>query len=174
MLVALMTAAGAAYIATDAVDAPGAFGDQRQLAELRGKPAAPDPAAAVDGAALYAARCAACHQASGAGVPGAFPPLAGSEWVAGDAARLVAIVLHGLTGPITVMGAAYNGAMPAFGAQLTDGEIAAVLSHVRKQWGGADAAAVEVAAASRVRAATQDRSRPFNGAAELAAALPSR
>lgn len=166
MLVALMTAAGAAYIAVDGTDAPASFGDRRDVAELRSKANTPVPGAVADGAALYAARCAACHQATGTGVPGAFPPLAGSEWVAGDAKRLAALVLHGMTGPITVKGATYNGAMPAFGAQLDDAEVAAVLTHVRSKWGGG-AAAVDTNTVAQVRAATQARTAPFNGEAEL-------
>lgn len=168
LLVALMTAAGAAYIAADGTDSPASFGDQRDVAELRGKAPVAGGAATADGAALYAARCAACHQAGGAGVPGAFPPLAGSEWVAGDAPRLAALVLHGMTGTITVKGATYNGAMPAFGAQLDDAEVAAVLTHVRSQW-GAGAQAVDTATVAKVRAATQARTAPFNGEVELKA-----
>jgi len=168
LLVALMTAAGAAYIATDGTDTPSSFGDGREVAELRGKVRAAGAAPAADGAAVYAARCAACHQASGTGVPGAFPPLAGSEWVAGEVPRLAALVLHGMTGSITVKGATYNGAMPAFGSQLADAEIAAVLTHVRSKFGGG-ADTVEAATVTQVRAATQARTAPFNGEADLKA-----
>lgn len=165
MLVALMTSTGLAYIAHDATDAPAAFGDQRQVAELQGKPAPAKAGTAVDGAAVFAARCAACHQANGAGVPGAFPPLAGSEWLATDAKRLAALVLHGMTGTITVKGQAYNGAMPAFGAQIDDAEIAAVLTHVRRQW-APGTPPVDAATVAGARAATQARTAPFNGEAE--------
>lgn len=165
MLVALMTSTGLAYIAHDATDAPAAFGDQRQVAELQGKPAPAKAGTTVDGAAVFAARCAACHQANGAGVPGAFPPLAGSEWLATDAKRLAALVLHGMTGTITVKGQAYNGAMPAFGAQIDDAEIAAVLTHVRRQW-APGTPQVDAATVAGARAATQARTAPFNGEAE--------
>lgn len=165
MLVALMTSTGVAYIAHDATDTPATFGDQRQVAELQGKPSQPKAGAAADGAALYAARCAACHQANGAGVPGAFPPLAGSEWLATDAKRLAALVLHGMTGSITVKGQAYNGAMPAFGTQLDDTEIAAVLTHVRTQW-APGTTAVDAGTVAAAREATQARAVPFNGEAE--------
>lgn len=165
MLVALMTSTGVAYIAHDATDTPAAFGDHRQVAELQGKPSQPKAGSAADGAALYAARCAACHQASGAGVPGAFPPLAGSEWLATDEKRLAALVLHGMTGPITVKGQAYNGAMPAFGTQLDDAEIAAVLTHVRTQW-APGTAPVDAATVAAARVATLARTAPFNGEAE--------
>lgn len=168
LLAALLTAFGVAYIATNALDAPSTLGDQRDVAELRARTAAPGAAGVVDGAALYAARCVACHQSSGAGVAGVFPPLAGSEWVTGDVNTLAALVLHGVTGSMTVKGTVYNGAMPAFGAQLGDAEIAAVLTHLRSQWGNG-AAAVDAAAVEKVRAATAGRTASFNGEAELKA-----
>ncbi len=166
LLVTLMAAVGAAYIAADATPAAPEFGDQRTVAELRAALPAAGSDRAVDAAALYAARCAACHQASGAGVPGAFPPLAGSEWLAGNPRRLAALVLHGLTGPITVKGTSYSGAMPAFAAQLGDAEIAALLTHLRANW-GAGAGAVTRDAVAQVRQDTQARTAPFNGEAEL-------
>ncbi len=95
--------------------------------------------AEVDGAAIYTAQCAACHQAGGAGIPSAFPPLAGhvGDLYAADPAYLVDVLLYGLQGQITVAGVSYNGLMPAFG-QLGDPEIAAVLNHVLTAWGDAD------------------------------------
>ncbi len=80
--------------------------------------------------------CVACHQGAGNGTPGQFPPLAGSDWVKTEGSeRLVRIVLHGVAGPITVSGTAYNGAMPPWKGVLTDKEIADVLSYVRNAWG---------------------------------------
>jgi mono/diheme cytochrome c family protein len=63
------------------------------------------------------AACNTCHQATGLGVPGVYPPLAGSEWVTGSEERLVRIVLQGLTGKITVKGTEFPGTtpMPSFG-----------------------------------------------------------
>lgn len=78
--------------------------------------------------------CQACHQPNGLGVPGAFPPLDGSRWVTESKERVVKILLHGLNGPIEVKGNTYNGAMPAF-AQLSDRDIAAVLTYIRQEWG---------------------------------------
>lgn len=86
----------------------------------------------ADGAAVYK-RCAACHLPTGAGVPGAYPPL--GKDVAGFAARaegrryLVLAVAKGLTGPITAEGKVFHGVMPAQ-AGLNDAQIAAVLNHV--------------------------------------------
>jgi mono/diheme cytochrome c family protein len=83
--------------------------------------------------------CVGCHQPTGQGGNG-IPPLAASDWVAGDkasTARLVRILLYGLKEPILVNGVSYNAAMPAWGSQLKDHQIAAVLTFVRKEWGNA-------------------------------------
>lgn len=116
---------------------------------------APGGAAPVSGATVYAGTCAACHQAGGAGSPGLFPPLAGSEFVTGDAARLARIVLNGLTGPVTVNGATYNGQMPPW-KQLSDAEVAAVLTYIRSSWGNsAPPVAADDVAKERTASATQ-------------------
>lgn len=85
--------------------------------------------------------CAACHQASGTGVAGVYPPLAGSEWVNGSEERVVRILLHGLNGPVEVEGKTYNGAMPAFGKVTGGGynwneeKVSQVLTYIRQEWG---------------------------------------
>ncbi len=94
-------------------------------------------ASSIDGGAIYSAQCSACHQASGLGIPGAFPPLAGSEWLLADPAIAVSIVHDGLQGAIEVAGVSYAGVMPPFGATLSSADIAAVLTHVRSEWGNA-------------------------------------
>ena len=89
---------------------------------------------AASGAQVYAANCAACHGASGAGVPGAFPSLAGDPVVtARDASEHIRVVLRGLHGK-PVRGTAYASQMPGF-AQLSDADIAAVVDHERTSWG---------------------------------------
>lgn len=77
--------------------------------------------------------CAACHQPSGAGVPGAFPPLAGSDFLNKDSKRAIDIVKNGLSGPITVNGAKFNSVMPALG--LSHEDIANVLTYIYHSWG---------------------------------------
>jgi mono/diheme cytochrome c family protein len=121
----------------------------------------------VDGAAIFAGSCAVCHQAAGTGLPGVFPPLAGSSWVSGRDATLVQILLHGVQGVLTVNGKSYNSAMPAFGNQLSDAQIAAVLTYVRSQWGN-KATAVNPSLVSAQRAATTARGGPWNGDIDLA------
>jgi mono/diheme cytochrome c family protein len=165
----LMTVLGAAYILFTSPNEPSQWGDGRvatELAPASTAGAASATRASADGAAVFAARCVACHQATGLGLPGAFPPLVGSEWVLGKDTTLAAIVLHGVTGAINVKGASYAGAMPAFKQQLQDDEIAAVLTHVRQQWGNG-AAAVKADTVAEVRQATAARTEPFNGEAEL-------
>jgi mono/diheme cytochrome c family protein len=77
--------------------------------------------------------CMQCHQETGAGIPGVYPPLDRSEIVAGDEATLVRIVLHGLKGPVTVAGSTYNGQMPGW-SRLRDEQISAVLTYIRGSW----------------------------------------
>ena len=122
--------------------------------------ARPDPAAQADGQRVYSQTCSACHQPTGLGLTGAFPPLAGSEWVQGDKGRLVRIVLHGITGPVTVAGEEYEGMMPPWGGALGDPEIAAVATYIRSSWGnkGDAVTAAEVAA---IRQASAGRSGPW-------------
>jgi len=86
------------------------------------------------GKALYATNCNACHQATGQGIPGTYPPLAGSEYVIKGEKRPIAILLHGLSGPLKVNGKGYNGAMPAIGAK-SNTEVAQILSYIRNEWG---------------------------------------
>jgi mono/diheme cytochrome c family protein len=168
----LMACVGAAYIVATSPNEPSPWGDGRVATELQGISPAGSASSAlaalatVDGAAVFTARCVACHQATGLGLPGAFPPLAGSEWVVGSEVTLAAIVLHGVTGSIQVKGVAYAGAMPAFKEQLQDAEIAAVLTHIRRQWGNA-ADAVTAQSVAAVRQATSGRNEPFKGEAEL-------
>jgi len=89
------------------------------------------------GEATYVANCAGCHQATGAGLPGVFPPLAGHapELVAPDGSRdyLLHVLAHGLQGAIVVNGATYQGAMPAW-PTLSDEQIAAVANYVVHAW----------------------------------------
>ncbi|MDF1861886.1 MAG: cytochrome c [Verrucomicrobiales bacterium] len=86
-----------------------------------------------DGKKVYN-NCIACHQASGLGIPGQFPPLVGSEWVDGGTARLGAILLHGINGPFKVAGQSYNQLMPAWNS-LNDEKIAQVITYIRREFG---------------------------------------
>ncbi|WP_435100739.1 c-type cytochrome [Arhodomonas sp. AD133] len=104
------------------------------------------PAAAADGKALFAQRCAACHQADASGASGFIPPLRETLGhflaVDGGDAYLVNVVTNGLVGRIDVGGQAYASNMPAFGGDLDAAEIAAVLRYVLTRFndGSAEAA----------------------------------
>jgi mono/diheme cytochrome c family protein len=123
---------------------PGAMAQEKIPRKVLGKP-------------VFMANCATCHQATGMGVPGAFPPLAGSDWVAGSEERIIRIVLHGLKGPITVSGNHYDNVMAPLGAVLKDEQIANVLSYVRSEWGN-NYPEVEPETVARIRSETTGRS----------------
>jgi len=95
---------------------------------------APAGSVPADGRVVYAANCVACHQGTGLGISGAFPPLAGAEWVLTDPQIPAQILLHGMQGPIEVAGNTYSGVMPVM-SHLSDDELAAVLSYIRSDWG---------------------------------------
>ncbi len=99
---------------------------------------APATAAAYDpvkGAALFTANCAACHQASGEGLPGAFPPLKGNAVVnADDATQHLHAVLHGVH-DVVIDGVTYGSPMPPFAGMLNDADIANIVDHERSSWG---------------------------------------
>jgi len=113
-----------------------------------------------NGQTVYNDVCAVCHQPSGEGTEETYPPLAGSEWVNGEAGRMVRIILNGLTGPVSVQGVEFNSVMPPWGATLNDAQVAAVATYVRSSWGnkGGPVTAAEVAA---IRAATRARTTPW-------------
>ncbi|WP_107851100.1 copper-containing nitrite reductase [Oceanimonas marisflavi] len=85
------------------------------------------------GKRAYEANCQACHQNEGQGIPGAFPPLAASDFLNADHTRATDVVLHGLKGPIKVNGQAYDSIMPAM--RLSDEDTANVLTYVLNSWG---------------------------------------
>ena len=91
--------------------------------QAMGQTADAAPAPAADGQTLFANNCAACHQAGGQGIPGAFPALAGNAFVQGAPAEVASVLLKG------------RGGMPDFSNSLDDAEIAQVLSYVRASWG---------------------------------------
>ncbi len=117
----------------------------------------------VQGKKNYEQVCITCHQATGLGIPGVYPPLAGSEWVLGSEERLVRIVLHGLKGPVKVKGVEYGAAaMPVFGKvagsgyNWSDEKIASVLTYVRQSFGNS-ASAITPAQVSAIHAKEADR-----------------
>ncbi len=98
------------------------------------------------GEARFTGTCSVCHQADGTGLEGVFPPLANSDFLMADKQRAIAVIINGLSGPVTVNGKAYDSVMPPM-SQLTDDEIANILTYVHNSWGnkGAAVTAAEVA-----------------------------
>ncbi|MDB6003896.1 MAG: hypothetical protein JWR15_883 [Prosthecobacter sp.] len=131
-----------------------------------GKPGAPPPPKIVPlnetqtalfekGKTVYATLCAACHQPHGFGLDGLAPPLVDSEWVLGKPEVLTRIVLNGLAGPVKVGGRSFNLAMPPL-PQLTDEDVAGVLTYIRREWEH-NGSPVEVKAVSTVREQNKGR-----------------
>ncbi len=139
----------------------GSAAQRDYLIRLRGEqPKAPSP-----GERVYTIACLNCHQPEGKGLPGVYPPLAGSERVsAKDKSALIKIVLHGLKGPIKVAGLEYGTTaqsvpMPPMGG-LSDQQIADVLSYLRSSFGH-QTDPVSSAEVKSVRAATSARKTPW-------------
>ena len=86
------------------------------------------------GAAKYAG-CIGCHGADGSGIPGTYPPLAGSEWVTGSGKVPALVVLHGLKGPISVAGKDFNSTMPSQADGWSDFELASLLYYIQNSFG---------------------------------------
>ena len=121
----------------------------------------PDPK--IVGKRLFNQNCAVCHQTSGMGVAGQFPPLVASEWVVGGDwvgdNHLVKILLAGAQGPMQVKGNTYNNAMPPW-SQLKDDQIASILTYIRSEWGNA-APPITAEYVAKVRADSGDRKEPW-------------
>ena len=134
-----------------------------QAAYLK-KIASTGPTIVSPGQAIYEALCLNCHQATGQGLTGVYPPLARSEWVAGDPQTLIKLTIHGLVGTTKVLGKDY-GLVPMPPMGLDDQQLADVLTYVRSAFGNS-APAVTPAEVKAVREATKDRTAPWT-AAEL-------
>lgn len=86
----------------------------------------------ADGEEIYIDFCMQCHMTNGEGVPGAFPPLANSDYLL-DIEKTIYALKFGLKGPITVNGKDYNSVMASQG--LDDEEIADVMNYILRNWG---------------------------------------
>jgi mono/diheme cytochrome c family protein len=123
----------------------------------------------AQGKRVYDLNCMGCHQANGMGLPPMFPPLVGSRWVVDNPEVPIRVVLHGLTGPIEVLGQQYNAQMPGVGLGLPNEDLAAVVTYIRRAWGN-QASAVTVEEVQAVREGTAGRTQ-FWTADELAPLL---
>ena len=132
---------------------PKVYGPYRSYADLEPYQPKGEGGLFAQGKAVYGKTCIACHQATGMGAPGQFPPLAGSEWVnEAEPGRMIRAVLNGLQGPISVHGQNFNNVMVPWNA-LSDEDIAAVITYVRQnaEWGN-KASAVTPERVKEVRA----------------------
>ena len=157
-LIILITAFGVYYYVNFAKDSPLPVAGPTASTQSPAESAAPP-----DGEKIFKTRCAACHQATGLGLKGAFPPLAASEWALAEPQVPAAIVVYGISGEISVKGDTYRGQMPSF-KQLSDQELAAVLTYVRRSWGNQ---ATEVTPDRIAEARALKRDKPWAGGAEL-------
>jgi mono/diheme cytochrome c family protein len=123
------------------------------------------PVTAADpGKSNFDTYCSGCH-VDDAVTSGTAPTLEGSTWVTGPASRTIRIVLHGVGGPIEVVGKTHDLTMPGFAPILTDAEIASVVSYIRSRFGGVNTP-ISAATVGQIRAANQGR-REYWTVAEL-------
>ena len=108
---------------------------KKDVAKMRAETKKEEMTKARTGKQVYASVCRSCHQATGQGITGVYPPLAGSGWLIKDTSIPIRIVLHGLMGEIEVAGTKYNNVMSPQGMLLNDQEIANVLNYIRSSWG---------------------------------------
>lgn len=181
ILTALFVGFGATYIFLKTDDTSITEGDSRTVSPLAQEESSAAQAAVSKSAGepnltilmgkgkqVYTSTCQACHQANGEGIPGAFPPLAGSEWMSGSGKVAAAIVIHGMQGEITVKGEKYQSIMAPLGQQLSSEDIAAVLTYVRNSFGN-EFDPVSVSLVDEVKEETKDRTGAWDGEAELKA-----
>jgi len=179
VMVILIISFGSAYLASRTKHVTLAQGDSRTYFDKKeetpaaaatpgaGEAKVEDLASLMEkGKQVFATTCQVCHQATGLGIPGAFPPLAGSEWALGPAKQMAAIVLHGIQGKITVKGQVFDSTMPPFQEQLKPEDIAAVLTYVRHSFGN-DASIVTTDIVNSIKEATKDKKDSWHGEEEL-------
>ena len=154
--VATLAATGAlALAATSWAAEPSTSPSAPQVHQAEVASAGATPVQLAAGKTVYEVACLACHQADGKGLPGAFPPLAGSDYLLGDKGRAVSVVVRGLQGEVVVNGIKYNSVMPAM-TQLSDQEIADALTYSLNAWGNqGGTVSSSMVAAERAKAAAE-------------------
>lgn len=126
-------------------------------------------AEANEGKAIFESHCAACHQKDGIGLKGVFPPLRDSAAMK-NADFVISVVLKGLTSHISVNGVSYHGVMPEWRDQLSDAQIAAVVTYVRASLNSYDAVTQEEVAKVKSSRKTPEQLVAARGTGEVAAA----
>jgi mono/diheme cytochrome c family protein len=125
-----------------------------------------DLKASIDrGKTIYMQTCIACHQPTGLGIPGAFPPLAGTEYTQGPARRMIAMTLKGVNPPLKVKELTYVVPMPPLPTQFPiladDNKLADVINFVRNSFGNKDEVGVTPALIAEVRKDVADHAAPW-------------
>ena len=123
----------------------------------------------ADGGKVFSTVCAACHQAEGQGLAGAFPPLAESDYLDAGTGPAIEAVINGLSGPVTVNGKDYNAVMPNL-SYLSDEEVADVVTFIMNSWGnpGGEVSSGEVTAVRGGELVTGPADHPVTASAEMA------
>ncbi len=115
-----------------------------QVKKPQPKVAVNNPAASIErGKAVYQKECLSCHQADGGGVPHLNPPLYESTNVIGDKKKIIAVVLRGMTDRVPIDGEYYSNNMAPH-SELTNVQIADVLTFIRASWGNKASAVTPV------------------------------
>lgn len=146
-----------------------AFASLSLLTPLARSEDAFDLKASIDrGKVIYMQTCIACHQPTGLGLPGAFPPLAGTEYTQGDARRMVAMTLKGVNPPLKVKDITYQVPMPPLPTQFPmladDTKLSDVINYVRNSFGNKDEKGVTPSMIDAVRKEFADRTAPWTEA----------
>lgn len=128
-----------------------ACGHQPPATAGSASPALRNPASSSDGGRIYVTNCSSCHQPDGRGVPGAFPPLAGSRVVTGDPRRVIAIVKFGSRHRIRAGARTYDAVMPGWDGLISAADIADVTTYIRGAWNNAAAPVSEADVDARSR-----------------------
>lgn len=141
--------------------------------------AAPDLAASIErGKAVYMQTCFVCHQITGMGLPGAFPPLAGTEYTTGDVRRMIAMILKGVNPPLKVKDVSYVAPMPplptVYPVLNDDKNVADVINYVRNNFGNKDEKGVTPEFVKKVRDEFASRTTPWTEAELLKFPEPAK
>jgi len=136
------------------------YAPYRSLAELQMYQPRTEGPNLQRGKQVFETVCALCHGVNGEGKPGQAPPLAGSELAQAVPERMIRIPLYGLTGPVTVLGQAYNLSMPAMGASLSPDDLAATLTYIRTSFGN-KASAITADQITAVKSKVGNRAQQF-------------
>lgn len=135
----------------------------------RADDAAPDLAGSIErGKAVYMQTCFVCHQITGMGLPGAFPPLAETDYTTGDVRRMIAMILKGVNPPLKVKDVNYVAPMPPlptiYPVLNDDKNVADVINYVRNNFGNKDPKGVTPEFVKKVRDEFAARTTPWTEA----------